>query len=90
MPCTTMLEKALWYIEHEDTHFQKFEYDDWEGHYYLILKTTDTTGLKKITKKSLDMYWNVFLGKNTEDTDTLEYTRIRMHPRRTHVLCSQA
>jgi hypothetical protein len=56
-----MMQKALWYVEHQSTHIQAFKANDGSIEYYILRK--DNPGeYTKITKKLIQMYENACNG----------------------------
>ena len=59
-----MIEKALWYVDHQDTHVHIYE---WEGgdYGYYVLRKDSPGGVKKLTKRHIEMYEKRMRGVGT-------------------------
>ena len=51
-----MIEKALWYVDHQETHVCVVQTTDNRDGYYLLRKDHSLTSFKKINQKLVEMY----------------------------------
>ena len=69
-----MIEKALWYVDHRETHVWIFKVggsDDDFGYYFL--RKSNKTGLKKITQRLLSMYEKAYRGEWDDRLQDVEH-----------------
>ena len=68
-----MMEKAMWYIEHQDTHVQAVKLEHGTG-YYVLAKNNDVQA-NKITKRLVEMYEAALDGKKDHRIKSLDELR---------------
>ena len=68
-----MVKKALWYVDHRDTHVKVVDPGDGEEPFYYILRKDNKTGLKQITKRLLEMYVRAEHGEKDARIKDLEH-----------------
>ena len=66
-----MIEKAMWYVEHQVTHVFAVELD--EGWAYYVLRKDHTTGYKKIEKRLIEMFTKALQGEEDHRLKDLEH-----------------
>ena len=76
-----MIEKALWYVDHQDTHVHIYE---WEGgdYGYCILRKDNPGGVKKLTKRLIEMYEQANAGhrdRRVVDLEHFEHVCFSLH-----------
>jgi hypothetical protein len=69
-----MMQKAVWYIEHQATHIYAVKLGDGQIAYYFLSKDNDG-GWNKITKRLVEMYEAALAGKKDPRIKTLEDLR---------------
>ena len=70
-----MIKKALWYVDHQETHIQVCKNDDEDGgaFMYYVLRKDNETGHKKISQRLIDMYDAASEGKQDARIKDLDY-----------------
>jgi len=67
-----MIEKALWYVAHQDTHVNIYEWENGDYGYY-ILRKDNPGGVKKLTKRLIEMYEQANAGRRDRRVVDLEH-----------------
>ena len=67
-----MIMKALWYVDHQDTHVNIYEWENGDYGYY-ILRKDNPGGVKKLTKRLIEMYGQANAGHRDHRVVDLEH-----------------
>ena len=76
-----MIKKALWYVDHQDSHVNIYPWENGDYGYY-ILRKDNPGGVKKLTKRLIEMYEQANAGhrdRRVVDLEHFEHVCFSLH-----------